>query len=118
MLSEDSTFGLKQSTIKKINAIFTHYSAIEQVIVYGSRAKGTEQCGSDIDLTLVGHLLNYDQLIKIETELDDLLLPYKIDLSIYHQIDNSNLIAHIDRVGKVFFHRNKEFTFKTFNENR
>lgn len=42
-------------------------------------------------------------MIKIENELDDLLLPYTIDLSLYHQIGNADLIEHIDRVGKEFY---------------
>lgn len=100
-------FGLNLSTIEKINAVFAHYPVIERAILYGSRAKGTYQRGSDIDLTLVGHLLNYDHLVKIETELDDLLLPYQIDLSIYHQIANLDLIAQIKRIGKVFFMQTK-----------
>ena len=36
-------------------------------------------------------------------EIDDLLLPYKIDLSIYHKIENLDLIEHIKRVGITFY---------------
>ena len=32
-------------------------------------------------------------------EIDDLLLPYKFDISIFHQINNLDLIDHINRVG-------------------
>jgi uncharacterized protein len=39
------------------------------------------------------------ELLKIENEIDDLLLPYKVDLSLFHQIDNPSLIEHIQRVG-------------------
>ena len=45
------------------------------------------------------------RLSKIENELDDLLLPYKIDLSIFHQIENQDLIDHINRVGIVFYEK-------------
>lgn len=34
------------------------------------------------------------------------LLMYKIDLSIFHKVDNQELIAHIDRVGIVFYESN------------
>lgn len=37
-------------------------------------------------------------LYKIETMLDDLLLPYKIDLSSYHKIENEDLKDHINRL--------------------
>lgn len=79
------------------------YPAIEKAILYGSRATGNYRPGSDIDLTLVGEKLNLTTLQKIENELDDLLLPYKIDLSLHKQIRNKELLEHIERVGKVFF---------------
>lgn len=63
--------------------------------------------GSDIGLTLKGKHISLAQCFEIETELDDLLLPYKIDLSIYHKIENQDLINHIDRVGIVLY-TNKE----------
>jgi hypothetical protein len=42
-------------------------------------------------------------MMRIENELDDLLLPYKIDLSLFHALDNSELIDHIRRIGVVFY---------------
>jgi predicted nucleotidyltransferase len=97
-------FGLKETTIAKINGIFARYPEVEKAILYGSRAKGNYRVGSDIDLTLIGdETLSYNKLVRIETEIDDLLLPYKIDLSLYRQIENPDLLAHIDRVGKVFY---------------
>ena len=95
-------FGLKDSDRQKIDSVLITYPAVEQAILYGSRAKGNYRNGSDIDLTLFGEELDLTTLLRIETELDDLLLPYKIDLSIFHKIDNPDLIEHIKRVGKLF----------------
>lgn len=102
MTTEGLHFGLKETTISKINQIFSLYPTIDKVILYGSRAKGSYRNGSDIDLTILGHL-TYNQLNQIETQLDDLLLPYTIDLSLFNHIDNVDLIDHINRVGKVFY---------------
>ncbi|MBU3822506.1 restriction endonuclease subunit S [Flavobacteriaceae bacterium XHP0103] len=96
-------YGLKPHTIQAIQNVFAKYSNIEKAILYGSRAKGNYRNGSDIDLTLVGKNLTLSEQFSIETELDDLLLPYKIDLSIYYKIENQDLIDHIDRVGIVFY---------------
>jgi type I restriction enzyme S subunit len=96
-------YGLEQEDIQKINAVFKNHTSIEKAILYGSRAKGNYKPYSDIDLTLVGKDLTLSEQFSIETELDDLLLPYKIDLSIYHKIENQDLIDHIDRVGIVFY---------------
>lgn len=92
-------FGLTENTIGKIQSVFQKYKIIEKAVVYGSRAKGNYKPSSDIDITLFGSNLTLDDLAKIENELDDLMLPYEIDLSIYHQIDNENLKDHIQRVG-------------------
>jgi predicted nucleotidyltransferase len=99
-------FGLKESIIKKIISVFSQYPEIEKVLLYGSRAKGNYRNGSDIDLSLIGENLNYSQLSKIEIQIDDLLLPYLFDLSIFSHIDNPDLIDHINRVGIIFYEKN------------
>jgi predicted nucleotidyltransferase len=95
--------GLDQQAISKINDVFRLFPEINEVILYGSRAIGNFKPYSDIDLTLKGKNLDLSIQQKIETQLDDLLLPYKIDLSIFHQIQNQDLVDHISRVGKKFY---------------
>ena len=95
-------FGLSKEDITKIKEVIAKFSEIERVIIYGSRAKGNYKPSSDIDLTLVGEKLTLTKLQELENEIDDLLLPYKFDVSIFHQISNPDLIAHIERVGKEF----------------
>lgn len=72
---------------------------------------GTYKNGSDIDLTIVGDF-QYDDLLSLEVQLDDLLLPYKIDLSVLSQISNKDLIDHIHRQGKVLYQKEEAFTFR------
>ena len=98
-------YGLKEETVKKINAIFAEYNEVEKAVLYGSRAKGNHKPGSDIDLTLKGKQLNLKLLNKISLDLDDLLLPYTFDLSIYQHITAPDLLDHIKRIGKVFYKR-------------
>lgn len=95
--------GLKDIHIKKIQSVFANHVNIEKALLYGSRAKGNYRIGSDIDLALLGKNLNLSELLKIENEIDDLLLPYKTDLSIFHKIENHELVDHINRVGQVFY---------------
>jgi predicted nucleotidyltransferase len=96
-------FGLKQEDIDKINHVFATYNDIDSVIIYGSRAKGNFKIGSDIDLTINENSISFPKFLEIENTLDDLLLPYKIDLSLKRQITNIDLLSHIDRVGKLFY---------------
>jgi len=99
-------FGLTDKTISNIQDVFIKYPQIEKVIIYGSRAKGNYKNGSDIDLTLYGQKLSQQILLSVFNELDELLLPYTIDLSIFDDIDNINLRDHINRVGLAFYVRN------------
>lgn len=95
--------GLSSATIAALQQVFSQHSEVEQVLLYGSRAKGTARKGSDIDLTLLGDQLDYRLLNRIETEIDDLLLPYSLDLSLFKQIDNPDLLDQIRRVGLIFY---------------
>ncbi len=99
------SYGLSAATIARIQGVLARFGEVEKALLYGSRAKGNYRAGSDIDLTLYGPALNFDLLGAIASELDDLLLPYTIDLSIFEQLGNPDLREHIERVGVVFYER-------------
>jgi predicted nucleotidyltransferase len=103
-----SCFGLPSMTVGKIRSVFALHPQIEKAVLYGSRAKGSYKIGSDIDLTLYGEGLGFDELLVIMSELDDLLLPYTIDLSIFATLDHAGLRDHIQRVGVPFYDRAAE----------
>ncbi|SDB56981.1 Predicted nucleotidyltransferase [Desulfonatronum thiosulfatophilum] len=105
-------YGLQRSTVQQINNILARHPKVRKAMLYGSRAKGTQKTGSDIDLTLIGDL-DLKELYLIMDELDDLLLPYSIDLSLYHDIDDPDVVEHIQRVGKVFYEQDPQSTFET-----
>lgn len=102
------SFGLPDKTIQAVQGVLVQYPQVEQAILFGSRAKGNYRTGSDIDLSLVGSNVSLSILFSIENELDNLLLPDKIDLSIKHTIDNPDLLSHITRVGQVFYQSNEK----------
>lgn len=98
-------YGLNEIDIARINETFANFPAIEQAVIFGSRAKGNYKPASDIDITLKGKQLNIHTLNQVSRQLDDLLLPYTFDLSIFLHINNVDLIDHIERVGQVFYSR-------------
>ncbi len=100
-------YGLSPETLRAIKNVMARYPGIKKGILYGSRAKGNFKPGSDIDLVLKGETLKLTDLFRIENEMDDLLLPYHIDLSLYHQIDNAELSDHINRVGVELYTKEK-----------
>lgn len=93
------SFGLPPAVIDKLVEIFREDARIQNVWLYGSRALGRERPGSDIDLCIEGNALQLNDLFAIEMRIDDLLLPWKVDLALKHLINNPELIEHIQRVG-------------------
>jgi len=98
--------GLDTYDIERIQKVFSNFPQVEKVLLYGSRSIGNFRPSSDIDLTLIGNKLNSSILQEVEFELDDLLLPYKFDISIYDKIENPEFLNHIDNIGKVFYTKN------------
>ena len=97
--------GLPAAAVEKIQGVFSRHPRVAKAVLYGSRAKGNYRKGSDIDLTLHGEQLDFREMVLIENELDDLLLPYMIDLSVFEKLDHAGLREHIERVGLVFYER-------------
>lgn len=103
--SGELQYGLPLRVIERLRAVFAGRPAIERAVLYGSRAKGTHRDGSDIDLCLEGEQLGVADLLRISDEIDELLLPWKVDLSLRHTIDNPDLLEHIARVGIALYER-------------
>lgn len=91
--------GLSADTISKLVEEILKCRKVNKIILYGSRAKGTFRTFSDIDITLIGDDLKREELYPILERIDDLYLPYEIDLSIYAEIDYQPLKEEIDRYG-------------------
>ena len=98
-------YGLKDSELTNLKALFAKNDRLERVILYGSRAKGTYKPFSDVDITLVGRELTHSDLNRMILDIDDLLLPYMFDISIFHTLKNPDLIDHINRRGIVIYEK-------------
>jgi predicted nucleotidyltransferase len=100
------TDGLTDKDRQQIREVFSNFPQVKQAILYGSRVLGRYHVGSDIDLTLIAikeSKLDLPKLNQISESLDDLLLPYEINLSSFEDIDNAELKEHISRVGAIFY---------------
>ncbi len=100
-------FGLPDEAISKLVALLSSNEKVRSVRLFGSRAKGNYRDGSDIDLCLDAPNLDLPEKFHLENALDDLMLPWKVDLVIQQQIDNSALLDHIARVGIRLYERNR-----------
>ena len=95
-------YGLEEQTLQTIFLIFSKYPEVEEVILYGSRAKGNFKPFSDIDITLKGKI-SPETLLSINCAFSESSLPYLFDISIFNDLNNQNLIDHINRWGKVIY---------------
>lgn len=99
-------FGLIAHELQALRRVLASFSEVEEAIVYGSRARGTNRTSSDIDITLKGDGLTYLQLAILDEKIDDLCLPYFVDLSLFSMLKNPDLTNSILREGKVLYSRN------------
>jgi predicted nucleotidyltransferase len=101
-------FGLSEESTKWILRVIQIFPEIEEVIIFGSRAKGNHKPGSDIDFAIKGDFPEFNYPEKLRTMLQDgLYLPYFFDVLDYSKITNQELKGHIDRIGKVFYSKKK-----------
>ena len=96
-------FGLSDTVIKELQDVFRRHANIKKVLIFGSRSKGNYRAGSDIDLAVIGNDIDYNQLLSILCEIDDLELLYSVDLLDYQKKKGTSIGDHIDRLGQVFY---------------
>ena len=97
-------FGLLDSDLVFLSNLFQKYTSIDEVIIFGSRAKGNYKNGSDVDLAIKSRSIGNEELNAIDDVLNENSnLPYKFDIVHYEKIQTPELKEHIDRVGKRLF---------------
>ncbi len=99
---KSQAFGIENRFWDSLIKVFKKYDKICKVIIYGSRAKGNYQKGSDIDLVIVAPELSFEEYLRLYSEIEELDIPYQIDLTKYELLDD-NIKAHINRVGKKIY---------------
>ena len=95
----------EKSDLDKIVHVLSACTKVEEVILFGSRAKGTNRESSDWDLALKGSELFHSDVLKMQVQIEELWLPSAVDLVVYNSIQNSALKEHIERVGIVVWNR-------------
>ncbi len=98
-------YGLTNNDIDEIVKVISSNVKVKEIILFGSRAKGTYSQASDIDLAIVGDDLRITDITNSLLDLDNLYLPFKFDLIIYNRINEPALMEHIVNYGVQFFIR-------------
>jgi predicted nucleotidyltransferase len=103
-MSEASAIGLEPVAIAALCAVFARHPEIEEVVLFGSRAKGNHRPESDIDLAVRG-IADERAVEALAEELDELPLPFLFDVKSLDGIRNPALLEHVRRVGRSVYRR-------------
>lgn len=96
--------GLSDKELSTLREVFTKFDAIEEVVLFGSRARGTHKKASDVDLAIKGKNIDLDTLAKLTYTLEEeTTLPYFFDVVIYNKIKDDALKRAIDEVGERIY---------------
>lgn len=98
--------GIPEQSEHRLLGLFTQHPQLQAVWLFGSRAMGRHQPGSDIDLCLEAPLLSHGDRLRLMAAVDDLLLPWRVDLALRHEL-SADLEAHVQRVGRCIWRQAK-----------
>lgn len=95
--------GLSADELRTMQALFEKNDRIKEVVLFGSRALGTNKTSSDVDLALKG-TIDIDTVASLKYALEEeTIMPYFFDIVNYHTIANDTLRKHIDTYGKTIW---------------
>ncbi len=98
------SFGLSEKDIAFIVSVLQQFPEVVKAAIFGSRAKGTQKPGSDIDIAVYGPDITFTIVARIHSLLEEQSpVPYLFDIVDYTHLSHEKLKNHIDRVGQVFF---------------
>jgi predicted nucleotidyltransferase len=98
--------GIPARSQYRLQQLFTSQPHLEAVWLFGSRAMGRHQEGSDIDLCLEGQQLSHEDRLRLMAAIDELLLPWQVDVALRQELP-ADLEAHLQRVGRCIWRQNQ-----------
>jgi predicted nucleotidyltransferase len=97
-------YGISEKTYRLLLETFNRFSEINEVLIFGSRAKGNYRNGSDIDLAIKGENVDPSLIFKLKNLFNERLpIPYKVDVVGFNYLTHKKLKDHITRRGKLIF---------------
>lgn len=96
--------GIPEAAQQKLIQLLAAQPHLKAVWLFGSRAMGRHQHGSDIDLCLEAPDLSHSDRLRLMAAVDDLLLPWRVDLALRDELPK-DLEQHVQRVGQCIWRR-------------
>ena len=98
--------GIPRLQQQRLLDLLIAHSDLDAIWLFGSRAMGRERPGSDIDLCIDASDLSHADRLRLMAAIDDLLLPWTVDLALRHELP-PDLLSHVQRVGRCLWTRSK-----------
>ena len=97
--------GLKAQHRTAIIATLAANDRVEQAVLFGSRAMGTNTVTSDVDIALFGQQLTLTDQASLAAACEELPMAQSVDLVLHSTIDNPALVEHIRSRGVEWYRR-------------
>ena len=98
--------GISWPQQQRLLDVLIQQADVDAIWLFGSRAMGRERPGSDIDLCVDAAHLSHRERLRLMAAIDDLLLPWTVDLALRHELP-PDLLSHVQRVGRCLWTRRK-----------
>jgi len=96
--------GLPHLSSQRLLAVLQRSTKVQEIWLFGSRAMGRYREGSDLDVCLVGEAITHLDRLQLMHAIDELLLPWPVDLALRHALPDE-LLDHLNRVGRCLWRR-------------
>ncbi len=94
---------------KKIIEVILQYKQPEKIVVFGSRAQGSSQATSDIDIAIFGKNWTDKDINVVKFNLDEKVkIPLKFDLVNFYALTKEKLKNNILKNGEVIYESGKD----------
>ncbi|MCY3885559.1 MAG: nucleotidyltransferase domain-containing protein [Gammaproteobacteria bacterium] len=97
--------GLKDEHREAIIARLAANQRVERVVLFGSRAMGTNTITSDVDLALFGKGLTLTDHAQLAAAIDLIPMAQTVDIVMHGSIQSQPLLEHIQKHGVEWYER-------------
>jgi uncharacterized protein len=102
----NNPFGISDKSYALLLEALAKQPQIEEVIIFGSRAKGNYKKGSDIDFAIKGVNCTAGIALSLKAYInEELPIPYMVDVIDYNSLNHKELKEQIDRIGQLFYQK-------------
>lgn len=99
-------YGLSNEHLQTIQRYLADEPAVDEAVLFGSRALGTYKEASDIDLAIKGESFDIWMANSLKGKLEEeTIIPYFFDIVAYQCIESKELLQQINEKGEVIYHK-------------